>query len=264
MPPPPPPQILAHRGALLDAPENTVPAVVRALELGVDGIEIDVQVSRDDQLVVIHDERLDRTTNGTGLVAALTASELAQLDAGGWFDPRYQGVGVPMLRDVFDVVGGRCRINVEVKDWGGTGDHAAGLLAGLLDDHEAHQHVIVSSFAWTVLRRLRAIDARIALGALHINPLSARQEHELLASDLRVDAVHPSGDAVTVHTMQWARQHGISVNAWTVNEVDAARRLHDLGVDAIITDDPRLLLAALAPSTVAAVGQQQAPRLGHI
>ena len=108
-------QVFAHRGARAVAPENTLPAFARALELGADGIELDVQCSADGHLVVMHDFAVDKTTDGTGQVAALTLAELRRLDAGHAFGPAFAGVRVPTLEEVLDLVGNRCRLNIEIK-----------------------------------------------------------------------------------------------------------------------------------------------------
>src|SRR5215212_9607059 len=115
------PQIFAHRGARVVAPENTLPAFQRALDMNVDGIELDIHCSKDGELVVIHDFTVDKTTNATGKVNHFTTAELASLDAGSSLSAEFAGVGIPTLAQVFDLVGNRCRVNVEIKSEDPTG-----------------------------------------------------------------------------------------------------------------------------------------------
>lgn len=239
------PQIIAHRGALREAPENTLPAFARALELGADGVELDVHLSRDGRLVVIHDFDLEGTTNGHGPVTALTAAELACLDAGSHFDARFAAVGVPTLDEVLDLVGDRCRVNVEVKSLADDAGPAAEAVACLLRERRLFEQVIVSSFNPMTLVTLRRLEPTIDLGFLYVAPLTQQQQAELLASSMHPQALHPYCAGVTEETLAWARAEGFAVNVWTVNDVGEAHRLQSLGVDAIITDVPGILIQEL-------------------
>lgn len=239
------PQIIAHRGARSVAPENTLPAFAAALEMGVDGIELDVHLSRDGRLVVIHDFALETTTNGRGLVAAHTAAELAQLDAGSHFSPTFAGVGVPTLDEVFDLVGDRCMVNVEVKSEELDGGNAADALAELLRARALHEQVIVSSFNPITLIKLRWLEPKLALGLLFEQALPPHLQQAWLSPILQPQALHPWAPTVEEPFMAWARTQGLPVNVWTVNEPAEARRLAALGVNALITDLPDLLAKEL-------------------
>jgi glycerophosphoryl diester phosphodiesterase len=238
------PQILAHRGALREAPENTLPAFARALELGADGIELDVHLSRDGRLVVIHDFDLEGTTNGHGPVTSLTSVDLARLDAGSHFDRSFAAVGVPTLDEVLDLVGDRCRVNVEVKSVADDGGPAPDVLARLVRDRPLYDQVIVSSSNLMTLVRLRQLEPAIARGIVYEAPLTPEWQADVLRS-IRPQALHPQFACVTHETVAWARAEGLAVTVWTVNDVREARRLQELGVDAIITDVPDLLIQEL-------------------
>lgn len=238
------PQIIAHRGAMREAPENTLPAFARALEMGADGIELDVHLSRDGRLVVIHDFDLDRTTNGHGPVSSLTSADLARLDAGSHFDPGFASVGVPTLDDVVDLIGDRCQVTVEVKSLAEDGGPAPGVLARLVRDRRLFDQVIVSSSNLMTLVRLRQLDPGIARGVVYAAPCTPEQQAELLSS-IRPQALHPQSACVTDETVAWARTEGLAVTVWTVNDISEARRLQGIGVDAIITDVPGTLIRAL-------------------
>jgi len=239
------PQIYAHRGARMVAPENTLPAFERALAMGVDGIELDVHLSSDGQLVVIHDFTLEKTTNGHGLVTRQTAAELARLDAGSHFSPEYSHVGVPTLNQVFDLVGNRCRVNVEIKSEEPDGGPAADALVALLRARRLHDQVIVSSFNPITLIKLRWLEPTLALGLLYEEPLPPHLQQAWLSPILQPQALHPWSPLVTEPFMAWARALGLAVNVWTVNDLPEARRLAALGVDVIMSDVPDLLMQDL-------------------
>jgi glycerophosphoryl diester phosphodiesterase len=216
-----------------------------ALDMGVGGIELDVHASKDGQLVVIHDFQVDKTTNATGAVRSFTAAELAALDAGSHFSAEFAGIGVPTLAEVFDLVGDRCRINVEIKSEDPEGGPEVELLAALIQGRNLHDQVIVSSFNPITLVKLRYVDPKVQLGLLYFTPLPPHLRQAWFTPILRPEAVHPYYKLVDAGAMSWARARGCAVNTWTVNEPAEARRLADLGVDAIITDVPDVIVRSL-------------------
>lgn len=240
------PMIFAHRGAVEFAPPNTLPSFEKALEMGVDGIELDVHASKDEQLVLIHDFDVDATTNATGPVASFTAAELAAMDAGSHFSPEFAGVGVPTLDQVFDLVGDRCIINVEIKSLDYlTGGKTVEPLKQLIRSRNLYEQVIVSSFNPLPLIRLRRDDPKIRLGLLYFQALPTSLWETWMSPIIQPEALHPHHSLVDGESMARARRKGRAVNVWTVNELDEARRLADLGVDVIITDYPDKLMAEL-------------------
>lgn len=242
------PLIFAHRGAVEFAPPNTLPAFAKALEMGVDGIELDVHASKDERLVLIHDWTVDATTNATGPVDSFTAAELAAMDAGSHFSPEFAGVGVPTLDELFDLVGDRCIVNVEIKTLDYlTGGKTVDPLKAMIRDRNLYDQVIVSSFNPLPLIRLRREDPRIQLGLLYHHTLPTSLWETWMSPIIKPEALHPHYSLVDEKSMARAKKHNHAVNVWTVNELDEARRLADLGVDAIITDYPDRLMAALRP-----------------
>jgi glycerophosphoryl diester phosphodiesterase len=228
------------------APENTLPAFATALEMGADGIELDVHCSKDGQLVVIHDFTVDKTTNGQGKVRDFTAVELAQLDAGSSFSPHFAGVGVPTLAQVFDLVGQRCRVNVEIKseaydDGGGEVEP----LVELIQQRNLYDQVIVSSFNPITLIKLRWADPKVKLGLLYATDLPPHLRQAWFTSIIQPEALHPYHRLVDASHLAWAQMRGCAVNTWTVNEIAEARRLAKLGVDVIMTDVPDVMIKAL-------------------
>jgi glycerophosphoryl diester phosphodiesterase len=240
------PLIFAHRGAVEVAPPNTLPAFAAALDMGVDGIELDVHASKDERLVLIHDFDVDATTNATGPVSGFTAAELAAMDAGSHFSPEFAGVGVPTLDELFDLVGDRCIVNVEIKTLDYlTGGKTVEPLKRMIKDRNLYDQVIVSSFNPLPLIRLRREDPRIQLGLLYFQGMPTSLWEAWMSPLIQPEALHPHHSLVDAESMERARHKHRAVNVWTVNEIDEAKRLAGLGVDAIITDYPDKLMAAL-------------------
>jgi glycerophosphoryl diester phosphodiesterase len=239
------PQIFAHRGARRAAPENTLPAFAAALEMGADGIELDVHRTADGRLVVIHDFFVDKTTDGHGEVARMTYDEIARLDAGSHFAPAFAGTPVPTLAQVLELVGSRCRINIEVKSMHPYGDDASDAVASVIRHANLYDQVIVSSFNPITLVKLRHLDPRIALGMLYDNEMPAFFRSIWAGPPIRPEAQHPHYRLVDADYMTWARSLGAQVNTWTVNEPAEAQRLARLGVTTLITDVPDVLIASL-------------------
>ncbi|MBP7961321.1 MAG: hypothetical protein KBG20_04795 [Caldilineaceae bacterium] len=241
-----PTQIYAHRGARRAAPENTMPAFQKALEMGVDGIELDVHLSADGDLVVIHDFTVDKTTSGSGRVERFTTAQLAALDAGSHFSPAFAGVGVPTLAQVLDLIGDRCIVNIEIKSEDPEGGNQVAPVAAVIRERNLYDQVIVSSFNPISLIAMRHTDPRIALGLLYYRPLPVYLRVAWMTAIIAPQAIHPEYRLIDAETMAWGRTHGCNVNTWTVNEIEDARRLAALGVDVLMSDVPDELMAALS------------------
>jgi len=221
----------AHRGARTVAPENTLAAFRLAADQGADGVELDVQLSADGQIVVIHNDTVDATTDGTGPVAQMPLAALRELDAGSYFSPEFAGERIPTLDEVFEEFGHRLLLNVELKALSVTGNSARRLAAAVVDAIRRHglaSRVLLSSFNPLALRAVKRIDRSLPVGYLY-------------APDLRHEARHPHHSMVDAPYMQWARRRAYRVNVWTVNDVEDIRRMRDLGVDMIISDRPDLV-----------------------
>jgi glycerophosphoryl diester phosphodiesterase len=239
------PLIFAHRGARRVAPENTLPAFAAALEQGADGVELDVHRTLDGQLVVIHDFAVDKTTNGRGQVAQMTAAEISALDAGSHFSAEFEGICVPSLQQVLDLLGDRCLINIEIKSLDPYGHDASDSVAALVRERNLYDLVIVSSFNPITLIKMRHLDARISLGVLYDDEMPAFFRSVWAGAPILPQAQHPYHHLVDADYMAWAREIGADVNTWTVNDPVDAQRLAQLGVTTLITDVPDVLLASL-------------------
>jgi len=234
-----------HRGASHDAPANTLAAFKLAADYGADGVELDVILTADKQPVVIHDYHVDATTDGTGKVADLTLAQIKELDAGGYFDPRFAGERVPTLSEVFEAVGDRLLFNIELKGITLWPDGMEAIVADLIRRHNMTSRVIVSSFNPLRLRRLRKIAPEIPIGFLHRPDLPIHQRWGWLMWGVPHEADHPMESTVTPAYMAWARRHRYRVNTWVVNDPERMAALRDMGVDMIMTDRPDVLRAVL-------------------
>jgi glycerophosphoryl diester phosphodiesterase len=233
------PVVIAHRGACAVAPENTMAAFRAAWEAGARWLETDVQPTADAGLVLIHDDEVDRTTDGIGQVRELTTAALTGLDAGFWFGPSFAGAPVPTVDDLLAEITGDRRLLLEIK-----GEHTPDQVASIVQAVRAagaEQRVLLQSFEVPVLRRLRAI--------LPVEPIG------LLVEDVGDDPVGDCHDlgAVTYNpyvgavlerpeVVETLHAAGIAMMPWTSDDPEQWMALSDLGVDGIITNDPAALL----------------------
>lgn len=235
------PLVIAHRGASGTCPENTLAAVRRAEALGAAMVELDVQLTRDGHVVVIHDLLLDRTTDGTGPVGDRSLAELAALDAGSWFSPAFAGERVPLLADVLDAVA--LAVNVEIKTPAAEGLEARTL--AVVEAAGAFDRVVFSSFEPAALDRLRALSSTATLGVLwEADPIPMALR---VAERVGARALHVRKDAATPETLAAARAAKLEIRVWTVNGLDEFDDFADRGVDAIFTDFPERFLLNSMP-----------------
>jgi glycerophosphoryl diester phosphodiesterase len=229
----------AHRGARIQAPENTLPAFKRAAELGADGIELDVHLSLDSIPVVIHDGYVDKTTDGSGPVGRKSLAELGRLDAGAWFSPQSAGTRIPTLEEVLDEVGQQLLINIELKA-GGPGSRLVENVVDVVRRSGMTRRVMFSSFDLPLLRQARRLAPEIPVGYLYVSALFFPMLRGWIARSMLGphEAHHPHFSSVNERYMAWARKHKLRVHVWTVNEVDDIRRMTALGVDMIMSDYP--------------------------
>ena len=232
---------LAHRGFSGTHPENTHAAFAAALDLGVDGIELDCQLSADGELVVIHDETLDRTTTGLGPVGAKTWAELATLDAGAWRGQQFRGERIPRLVDVIAQIDSRATLNVELKCARDVGTIEP-TLASRPEVRAAADWLVFSSFHEQAVRGMRAAAPWASIGILwDRRPARAALA---LATELDARCVIPGRRVLDRAVVDAAHALGFGVWVWTVNAVDDMRATVALGVDALFSDFPDRFAAA--------------------
>jgi glycerophosphoryl diester phosphodiesterase len=236
-----PPYFFAHRGASAYAPENTLAAFKLAYEQGAQLIEFDVKLTADKQVVVIHDQSVDRTTNGKGNVNQLFLSELKKFDAGLWFDEKYRSESIPTLEEVFESIGNKLFMNVELTNYASPFDGLVDKVSVLVKKHRMENRVIFSSFFPTNLIRARQLVPAVFRGQL-ILPGRSGWWQRVWGSLIDVQANHPYTSDVTAESIDRAHRRGRLVHVWTVNDPEDMKRLCRLGADGFFTDDPMLAL----------------------
>lgn len=234
--------VLGHRGASGSAPMNTLPAFELALAQGADGIELDTHLTKDGVLIVLHDFTVDHTTDGSGYARDMTLAEIKQLDAGHKFGDSFRGTRIPTLDEVFDCVGSKLFINVEIKSESQATDGVEQAVADCIRRHDLQSSSIVSSFNPYALQRFRPILPEVPIGYLYAPNWTFWPE---IMDTTQHEARHPHSSVIDAAYMKAARENGWRVNTWTVNDPQEAQRLRDLGVDAIITDYPARMIEAL-------------------
>jgi glycerophosphoryl diester phosphodiesterase len=209
---------IGHRGAKGHAQENTLASFQKAIELGVDMIELDVFASKDNIPMVIHDITIDRTTTSKGLVADYTAAYLQEL-------------GIPSLSEVFDLVNGQCEINIEIKDF-----NSVASVRQLINEAAFPKHkLLISSFDWNALQEVRFHDTNIRIGVLTETDLKLALA---FAKFIKAYAIHPHHLLLTKENAEQLQSQNFKVFPWTINEPEAITFAKSLSVDGIITDFP--------------------------
>jgi glycerophosphoryl diester phosphodiesterase len=228
--------VIAHRGNSGAAPENTLAAFRQVAETGAQGAEFDVQLSRDGVPVVIHDEKLERTSTGTGWVGEHTAAELHALDAGRWFGPAFAGERIPTLEEVLNVfLGTPLRLIIELKTNRIPYPGLAALTVALVRRLGMTGQTVVSSFNHATLLEARAAAPEMEYAALVSDRLI---EPWVYARRHGFAALHPRASAVDAEVVERCHQAGLKVRVWTVDDPVECARLERLGVDAVITNHP--------------------------
>jgi len=223
-------EVTGHRGAAGLEPENTLRSIRRAIDLGVDRVEIDVRVTKDGHLVVIHDETVDRTTNGHGYVKDLTFSELRRLDAG-------KGERIPTLEEALRLTRGKVILQIELKV-----AEATEPTVHLIEECNAEREVIITSFMHEQLRKVHDLNPALRTGALFFDVQGDICQRAL---DVHSEAIHVYYRNVDSGLVEDAHRRGLKVSVWNPDEVEEMRRMIGLNVDVIGTNRPDLLLNLL-------------------
>ncbi|TGA97845.1 glycerophosphodiester phosphodiesterase [Sporolactobacillus shoreae] len=232
--------IFAHRGSKANRPENTLSAFEEAMRVGSDGIELDVHLTKDQEVVVMHDEKVNRTTDGKGQIKNFTLKELKELDAGVWFSPQFRGERVPTLKEVLDLLSGFPGIlNIEFKTdrniYPGIEEKTARLIGSLRPELP----VVYSSFNHESLIRMRRVDPSADVALLLWERLADPWRY---TEQVGASAQHLWEPSALSETAAQLQQHGIKVRAWTVNKPKNMQRTFEMGIDAMITDYPEVAL----------------------
>ncbi|MEW4924437.1 glycerophosphodiester phosphodiesterase family protein [Algibacter sp. 2305UL17-15] len=241
-------KIIAHRGASSFAPENTLASIQAALNQNPDRIEIDVQQTSDKVVVLMHDTSLDRTTNGTGLIKEKTFKDLSKLDAGSWFSNEFKDERIPTLEAAIQLINGKCQLIIEIKKGSSYYPNIEKNILNSIQKYNAEDWVIIHSFDDTVLETVHALNPKIPLhklfvGKFKFSPFIYSNSFDRLdlkkynyIDEYSINYVFANREIIDI-----LKSNGKKVNVWTVDNSETARELTALGVDGIITNNPKLL-----------------------
>lgn len=245
----PRPVIFAHRGASAHAPENTLAAFEMALTQQADAIELDVKLSSDGYVVVHHDPTIDRTTDGKGRLKDKTLAELKTLDAGNFFSEKFKGEKIPTLEEVFEAVGKRTFINIELTNYKTPHDQLVETVCMLVKKHKMQKNILFSSFLASNLSKARSYLPEVPRGLLALNGFLGSWARSFGFVFGKYQALHPFLKDMTQQEALRVHRLNRRVHVWTVNDEGAMRRLFGWGVDGIFTDDPQLAVRVRAETT---------------
>ena len=240
------PLVVAHRGSSADYPENTLPAFEAAVREGADVVELDVRITADGVPVVLHDLEVASTTDGGGFVHTMTLAEVKRLDASARSGTEVARSEVPTLREAFEVLAGKVGLDLEIKNMPGEPafdwpkEAAAEAIVKLLDEFDAHDRSLVSSFNWLSIERVRELDPRVETGFLTVAAIdpgaalvyAASRGHRYVLP--QVPALLEAGEAF----VRRAHDQGIRVGTWTADDPELILRLFEMGTDAVATNRP--------------------------
>jgi glycerophosphoryl diester phosphodiesterase len=238
------PLVIAHRGASAYYPENTFPAIAGAIDLGADMVEFDVQLTADKEVVVFHDEKISRCTDGSGKISDYTLAQLKKLDAGSWFDKKFRNTKILTLAEALDICRDKIAVNIEIKAeavnrmfFGGIEEKCLNMveLAGMTN------HVVYSSFEPRAIMHLKEIDGNAPVAVLFEKKHYQDQLPSQIVKLLSADAFHCSRSQLCKKWLEDIKAHDLSVNVYTVDDPGSMRRLLVQGVSGIFTNKPDVL-----------------------
>jgi glycerophosphoryl diester phosphodiesterase len=239
------PLLIGHRGYPTRYPENTLASFEGAMQAGCDMIELDVTLTKDRRVVVIHDDTLDRTTTGQGSVKDHSFEEIRKLDAGSWFDSRFSTERVPELSEVLKLTAGRCLLNIEIKksafERGYPADAVEHQVVELVKTSGAMDRVIVSSFDPRILERIATLEDPPAIAYISDHGADRSILKMLLA--IKAFSWHPRFKVLTRDQVEMLHAAGLKIFPWTINTRQEAERILALGVDGLICNELRGMVA---------------------
>jgi glycerophosphoryl diester phosphodiesterase len=237
-------RLIAHRGASAYAPENTISAFQKAIDMGLNAVEFDVQFTLDGKAVVTHDYNLERTSNGSGYIKDFKLSQLRELDFGKWFDEKYINEKIPTLEEVLSKVKNNYFINIELKRDNNHKLFFSKTIIETIEKFDIREKVLISSFDHNLLKDLYKTDNNLKIALLF--PKEIERNFENLKEyidrlEIKVSAINPHKDSLNEVSVKNIKKLGLKINSYTINEIDDYTRLKNLGVDAVFTNFPDLV-----------------------
>lgn len=241
----PRPILFAHRGDLAHAPENTLPSFQQAIDKGADGVELDAKLTADGHVIVIHDTTVDRTTDGKGKIPSFTLEAIRKLDAGKWFNEKFAGTKVPMLEEVFALIGRDKMINIELTNYATPRDGLVTKVCELIKRHNNQDQILFSSFFPANLKVAEQTLPQIPRALLAMPGFVGLWSRSFGFTFGEYQALHPHISSASREQVQRAHRLNRRVHVWTANTPEEVDRLKEWGVDGIFTDDPQTAVRAL-------------------
>ena len=236
--------VIAHRGASAYCPENTFPSFEAAIEMGADMVELDVQLTTDKEVVVFHDEKISRCTDGRGKVADYTLAALKKLDAGSWFDKEFKNTKIPTLAEVLAFCKGKIAVNIEIKTEAVSKMFFGGIeekCLKIVEQSGISDHVVFSSFDPRAIMHLKQIDSTAAVAVLFEKKHYGSKFPSDIMESLGVDAFNCSSSYFKKKWLADVELNNIPVNIYTVNDARNMKRFVNMGVSGIFTNNPDIL-----------------------
>jgi len=227
----------AHRGASGYAPENTMAAIKKAVEMGTKALEIDVQLTRDRKLVVIHDYDLKRTTNGRGFIMNKSLEKLKTLDAGSWYGKEYKGEPLPTLEEVFEGIPEDILVNIELKKFVMDKRNMTAEVLEVIKKYDVWDRVIISSFDHRLLERVREVSEKIKIGLLFDKRKDNLKEYHLL-DKLKPYSIHINAKYIDGEQLRELKGLPYKIYSYTINEFTVAEKYEKHGLNGYFTDYP--------------------------
>ncbi len=236
----PPPIIFGHRGASKHAPENTLAAFELAFKTGVPAVELDVMLSKDEELVIIHDHKVDRTTDGQGFVNEHTLQQLKKLDAGSKFSKKFTGEKIPTLDEVLDLITGDRLVNIELKNYHSIHDQLISKVVEIVNKRAKIDSVIFSSFSLRNILKVHKLLPHAPAALITLGGIMGKLELSAFFRWVSPAFIHPDHQLVTEGMIQHEHDHHRRINVWTVDAEEDMRWFFKAGIDGLMTNDPAL------------------------
>lgn len=236
--------VVGHRGSSGDAPENTIASFSKAIDDCADMIEADIQMSRDGQIMVIHDKTLERTTNGSGLVKDFTLDELKKYDAGGWFDKRYEGERIPTLDELIELIKGKAYLNIEIKSK--ENDHTTEIIDKVIEIVEKHDYTnatLFASFNYEYLKYIKTISSDYRCAAVKIPQLDTTPSE--ISQETGCEGFICSVGELNDEIVADSEQNGIIIGVYSVDSDEELAEALRFNVKALATNFPAKIIASL-------------------
>jgi len=245
-------EIIAHRGFSGVTPENTIASIKKAMEIGVDKIEIDVHLTKYNKVVVIHDASIDRTTNGKGKVKDYTLEEIRNFDAGSWFSKEYASERIPTLDEVIKLINGQTELLIELKSDKDSNHEIEKAVIEIINKNNASKWCIAQSFNGNIINKINSIDSNIKVEKLYAFKTPIIYFYFDGCKTAKKPSKYKETQAINIGYKSASRSFikrihkiGKKVNVYTVNDEKTMKKLIDKGVDGIITNYPNKLKEVL-------------------